>query len=232
MIDDDPALLRALQVALGAAGHQVTVASTGQQGLARAVASAPDVVVLDLGLPDMDGLSVCRRLRAWSDVPVLVLSATGSEERKVAALDGGADDYVTKPFGMAELEARIRAAVRHRHSQPDEIGPAVMTVGRLSVDRVHHEVRLDGAAIELTAKEFDVLAFLATHQDKVCTHQMILVAVWGTTYLREAQYLHAYVHRLRRKLGDDSSLLIRTAPGIGYALARPDGDASPAPAPI
>jgi len=222
VIDDDPALLRALRVGLGAAGHEVTTAANGQEGLALAVSSAPEAIILDLGLPDMDGLTVCRRLRAWSDVPILVLSATGSEDRKVAALDGGADDYVTKPFGMSELEARIRAALRHRRAGTEDPLPVVMTIGRLVLDRAHYQASLDGGPVELTAKEFDVLAFLAAHAGKVCTHQMILSAVWGTTYLREAQYLHAYVHRLRRKLGDESGVLIRTAPGIGYSLAIAD----------
>jgi len=229
VVDDDPALLRALRLGLGAAGHQVVVAASGEQGLAEATRSSPDVVILDLGLPDMDGLTVCRRIRAWSDVPIVVLSATGSEDRKVTALDGGADDYVTKPFGMAELEARIRAALRHRRAEADPGSPTEITVGPLTVDRTHHEARLAGVPVELTAKEFDVLAFLATHAEKVCTHQMILGAVWGTTYSREAQYLHAYVHRLRQKLGDASGIQIRTAPGIGYVLGVTEEAAPPEP---
>ena len=143
-------------------------------------------MVLDLGLPDIDGLIVCQRIREWSDVPIVVLSATGAEERKVAALDGGADDYVTKPFGMAELDARLRTAIRHRNPEPADQPPALLTLGSLELDLVHHETRLDGVSIELTSKEFEVLAFLGRHPGKTCTHQMILRAVWvrGTTERR------------------------------------------------
>ena len=136
----------------------------------------------------------------------------------MAALNGGADDYVTKPFGMAELEARIRTAIRHRAPVPDESPASVLEVGALQLDLVHHEARLSGTPVELTTKEFEVLSFLARHVGRTCTHQMILSAVWGTGYGREAGYLHAYVHRLRQKLGDRSGALIRTAPGIGYSL--------------
>jgi two-component system KDP operon response regulator KdpE len=176
------------------------------------------VVVLDLGLPDMDGHAVCKRIRQWSEVPIIILSASGNEDGKVAALDGGADDYVTKPFGMAELEARIRTALRHRPA--DSGGPelAQISVGALELDLVHHEVHRDGIPVDLTTKEFEVLAYLARHAGKTCTRQMILKAVWGTGYGGEAQYLHAYVHRLRQKLEDSSGTLIRTLPGVGYTL--------------
>jgi two-component system KDP operon response regulator KdpE len=167
----------------------------------------------------VDGLTVCRRIRQWSDVPIVVLSATDAEDRKVAALDGGADDYVTKPFSMAELEARIRTAIRHRRTNPDEQSPAEISIGPLRLDMVHREARLEETNIELTSKEFDVLSYLAQHAGKTCTHQMILVAVWGAAYAGEAQYLHAYVHRLRQKLHDPSGRLLRTAPGIGYSLS-------------
>jgi two-component system KDP operon response regulator KdpE len=217
VVDDDRSLLRVLRVSLPARGHEVLVAASGQEGLAKAAVDSPDVVVLDLGLPDLDGLEVCRRIRQWSQVPVIVLSATGSEDRKVAALDGGADDYVTKPFGMAELEARIRAALRHGHPRHDE-DEAELAVGWLELDLVHHEARSAGRPLELTAKEFDLLAFLARHAGKVCTHQMILQEVWGTGYQSEAQYLRVYVHRLRHKLGDEDGRFLRTAPGVGYAL--------------
>jgi two-component system, OmpR family, KDP operon response regulator KdpE len=218
VIDDDPALLRALRVGLRASGHEVVTAANGEQGIAQATVSSPDVVILDLGLPDVDGLAVCRRIRQWSEVPIVVLSATGSEDRKVAALDGGADDYMTKPFGMAELGARIRTAIRHRRGDPAEAASTTVTLGVLELDLVHHETRLDGSTVELTAKEFDVLSFLARHAGRICTHEMILSAVWGAGYGREAQYLHAYVHRLRQKLHDPTGDLIRTAPGVGYVL--------------
>ena len=219
VIDDDPSLLRALRLGLRAQGHEVVTATNGEQGLAQTALVAPDVVVLDLGLPDLDGLTVCKRIRQWSDVPIVVLSATGAEERKVAALDGGADDYVTKPFGMAELEARIRSALRHRRAEPAGETPASVTAGALNLDLVHREARVGDAPVRLTTKEFDVLSYLVRYAGKTCTHQMILVAVWGTGYGREAQYLHAYIHRLRQKLTDPAGTLIRTVPGVGYVLA-------------
>jgi len=226
VIDDDPSLLRALRLGLQASGHQVITAVNGEQGLSQAAIASPDVVVLDIGLPDIDGQAVCRRIRQWSEVPIIILSASGTEDRKVAALDGGADDYVTKPFGMAELEARIRTAIRHRASEPDGQAPSTITIGSLDIDFVHHQTHVEGRPVDLTAKEFEVLSFLARHAGKTCTHQMILSAVWGTGYGREAQYLHAYVHRLRQKLHDGSGALIRTAPGVGYSL-NPDPVAAP-----
>ena len=217
VVDDDRALLRALRLALSSKGHQVTVVGTGEEGLSKIAVDSPEVVVLDLGLPDVDGLEVCRRVRQWSEVPIIVLSAIGLEDKKVAALDNGADDYVTKPFGMAELEARIRTALRHRQSTSGENGE--LTVGELRLDLVHRQGQLGGQPLELTAKEFDLLAFLARHAGKVCTHQMILSQVWGGGYGDEAEYLRVYVHRLRRKLGDPEGRMLRTAPGIGYLLA-------------
>jgi two-component system KDP operon response regulator KdpE len=226
VVDDDPALLRALRIALQNEGHEFHSATTGERGISEVSLVSPDVVVLDLGLPDTDGLAVCTRIREWTDVPIIVLSATDSEARKVAALDAGADDYVTKPFSMAELEARIRAALRHgRTSAGDQ--PAELVVGTLEVDLVHREARLGGAPMHLTAREFDLLAYLARYAGKVCTHQMILDAVWGHAYAHETQYLHSYIHRLRQKLSKDATgVRIETAPGIGYVLrdaAPPDG---------
>ncbi|MHB1582346.1 MAG: response regulator transcription factor [Acidimicrobiales bacterium] len=217
LVDDDAALLRALRIALSARGHVVVLARTGTEGVDQASLTDPDVVVLDLGLPDLDGVEVCRRLRQWSQVPVIVLSAAGNEERKVAALDSGADDYVTKPFGMPELEARLRAALRRSAAAREPAVPAVLQVGRLGVDLVHHMAEVDGTRLELTGREFDLLAYLARHAGKICTHQMILHDVWGQGYASEAHYLRVYAHRLRRKLGDAGSML-RTQPGIGYQL--------------
>ena len=218
VIDDDRALLRALRVGLSARGHEVILAASAEEGLSKAALEAPEVVVIDLGLPDRDGLEVCRRIREWSEVSMIVLSATGLEARKVAALDGGADDYVTKPFGMAELEARIRTALRHRRPE-GEPGGGRLAVGPLTLDLVHHEAQMGGNPIELTAKEFDLLAFLARHAGKVCTHQMILGQVWGAEYGSESEYLRVYVHRLRRKLGDTEGRFLRTTPGIGYSVS-------------
>jgi two-component system KDP operon response regulator KdpE len=218
VVDDDSSLQRALQLALEHGGYEVISATTGEAGISETGFSSPDVVVLDLGLPDLDGVSVCRRIREWSDVPIIVLSATVAELRKVAALDEGADDYVTKPFSMAELEARIRAVLRARKAATrDEI--AELNVGLLNVDLVHREARVGTDQLRLTSREFDLLAFLARHVDKVATHQMILEAVWGSPFAKETQYLHAYVHRLRQKIGDNASIAITTVPGIGYSLA-------------
>jgi two-component system KDP operon response regulator KdpE len=216
VVDDDRSLARALSIALGARGHELVVARNGADGVAQVSLSTPDVVILDLGLPDMDGIEVCRRIRQWTKVPVIVLSAAGTESRKVTALDAGADDYVTKPFGMAELEARLRVALRRTPAgAPD--APSVVAVGPLEIDLVHHMAHLHGTVLDLTAREFDLLAYLARHTGKVCTHQMILRDVWGSAYGTEAHYLRVYAHRLRRKLGDAGHLL-RTQPGIGYQL--------------
>jgi len=216
VVDDDRALLRALRVGLAARGHDVVTAGTGEEGLSRAALEGPEVVVLDLGLPDADGIDVCRRLRRWSEVPVIVLSATGLEDRKVAALDSGADDYVTKPFGMKELEARIRAALRRRRA---DAGVPEVRVGLLHLDLVHHEARYEGHPVPLTAREFDLLAYLARHAGRICTHQMILEHVWGDGYGEETAYLRVFVYRLRRKLGDREGRFLRSVPGIGYSLS-------------
>jgi two-component system KDP operon response regulator KdpE len=220
LVDDDDALQRALRIGLSARGYEVVAARTGTEGLTQAALERPDVVVLDLGLPDLDGLEVLRRLRQWSSIPVIVLSAAGSESRKVAALDAGADDYVTKPFGMAELEARLRVALRRR--EPAEPGPSVLVVGPLDLDLVHHSARRNGHPLDLTAREFDLLSFLARHVGQVCTREMILSAVWGPGY-GDAHHLRVYVHRLRRKLGPAGDLL-RTRSGIGYELVESAAD--------
>ncbi len=217
VVDDDRSLLRALRVGLSARGHIVTLAVSAEEGLSKVALESPEIVILDLGLPDIDGLEVCHRIRQFSDVPIIVLSATSLEDRKVKALDGGANDYVTKPFGMAELEARIRTAIRNRPVD-SEIIEGKVVVGELEVDLVHHQAQFLGNQVELTAKEFDLLAFLAQHAGKVCTHQMILGQVWGGEYSSESEYLRVYIYRLRRKLGDTEGHLLRTSPGIGYSI--------------
>jgi two-component system KDP operon response regulator KdpE len=229
VIDDDASLLRALRLGLKADGHDVTTAANGESGLSQAALTSPDVIVLDMGLPDLDGLVVCQRIRQWSDVPIIVLSAAGDEDRKIAALNGGANDYVTKPFSMAELEARIRAVLRARSPDADDEVPSSLSIGTLELDLVHHETHRSGVKVELTSKEFNLLAFLARHAEKTCTYQMILGAVWGPGYSDESQYVHAYVHRLRAKLDDESGTLIQTAPGIGYSL-HPDSPPMTLPA--
>jgi two-component system KDP operon response regulator KdpE len=215
LVDDDEALLRALRIGLAARGYDIEQARTGADGVTQASLAQPDVIVLDLGLPDIDGVEVCRRIRQFSAVPIIVLSAAATEQRKVAALDLGADDYITKPFGMAELEARLRVALRRGQRATDS--PTELSVGVLSLDLVHHMARVAGRDLDLTAKEFDLLAFLARHAGKVCTHHMILAGVWGPGYGNESQYLRVYAHRLRRKLGDHGAML-RTQPGVGYQL--------------
>lgn len=220
VIDDDHSLLRALRLGLEAEGHEVTTAPNGERGISLTALQAPDVVVLDLGLPDLDGLVVTQRIRQWSDVPIIILSATGDPDRKIEALNIGADDYVTKPFSMGELEARIRAVLRSRTSDAAEVTTPVLSVGPIEIDLVHHDVHLNGQKVDLTAKEFNVLAYLARNAGLTCTHQMILGAVWGAGYGDEAAYVHAYVHRLRQKLNDEAGTLIQTTPGIGYSLEK------------
>ena len=221
-VDDDAALLRALRIGLKALGHKVVSAENGERGLAEAALAAPEVIVLDLGLPDLDGMEVCRRIRQWSNVPIIVLSADGTDDRKIAALNGGADDYMTKPFSMGELEARLRVALRHR-PQPEADDAKALDVGALHLDLVHHEARIGTAPVELTAREFALLSFLARHAGKVCTHQMILQSVWGPRYGSETEYLRVYTYRLRRKLGVIEGVELRTVPGIGYRLTTPEG---------
>jgi len=219
IVDDDPSLLKALRIGLRARGDEVVSALNGTEAVTQVALESPDLVILDLGLPDLDGIEVCRRIRNFSQVPIVVLSAYGDERRKVEALDSGADDFVTKPFGMAELEARLRVALRHSAARTgDAPVDTELVLGRLHVDLVHHMVELDGAPVSLTAKEFELLAYLARHAGKVCTHHMILKDVWGPGYGEESNYLRVYAHRLRKKLGDDEGVMVRTVPGIGYQL--------------
>ncbi len=217
VVDDDLSLCKALRIGLSARGYDVVVARTAEDGISQVALVSPDVVLLDLGLPDLDGTQVCRRVREWSSVPIVVLSASGDEQRKVAALDGGADDYVTKPFGMAELEARIRVALRHSRAVA-AAEPTEIVVGDLELDLVGHAGRFGGRDLELTSREFDFLAYLARRAGKVCTQHMILRDVWGAEYGGESHYLRVYAHRVRRKLGEPAGEMLRTHPGIGYQL--------------
>jgi two-component system KDP operon response regulator KdpE len=229
VVDDDPALVKALRIGLTARGDDVVTAHSGHDAIAQVALLSPDLVILDLGLPDLDGLEVCRRIREFSNIPVVVLSAYGDEQRKVEALDGGADDFITKPFGMAELEARLRVAIRHAASRSGNGSepPATVQVGPLDIDVVHHMATLNGVALALTSREFDLLAYLARYAGKVCTHHMILKDVWGPGYGAESNYVRVYAHRLRRKLEDDEGIILRTVPGIGYQLlAGPHGSGS------
>ncbi len=228
VVDDDPALRRVMKIALEALGYEVGLAATGAAGLSEAALGSPLAVVLDLGLPDMDGVEVCKRLREWSEVPVIVLSADATEDRKIEALDSGADDYVTKPFSMGELQARLRVALRRseRASSGEQLEAAgVIEVGPLRLDQLHHEAWLEGRPLELTGREFAFLAYLARNEGRVCTQHMILSAIWGPGYVRETQYLREYAYRLRRKLGDDEGTMLRTRPGIGYQLVADEPEA-------
>ena len=218
IIDDDKQIRRLLRLALEGAEHQVFEAETGQAGLEEIAYRRPDIVLLDLGLPDMDGLKVLRRLREWSDVPVLILSVRDEPDEKVAALDAGADDYVTKPFDTAELLARVRAAQRRSLT---ETGEPVFTSGPLCVDFAARQVRLNDVEVKLTPTEYSLLRVLVQNAGKVVTHRQLLRTVWGEKAESQAQYLRVYVTHLRKKLephGDTPSL-IKTEVGIGYRLS-------------
>jgi two-component system, OmpR family, KDP operon response regulator KdpE len=223
IVDDDPELLAVCRVGLQALGHIVHTAETGRDGLAETAVRRPEVIVLDLGLPDMDGVDVCRRIRAWSTTPIVVLSADSTEDRKVEALEAGADDYVTKPFGMRELSARLRVALRHHAAADAGHGGTELTVGPLHLDLVHYHASVGGRAVDLTAREFEFLAFLARHAGKVCTRRMILENVWGPGYGAELSYLKVYAYRIRRKLGDEDGRILQSDPSVGYRLADPSG---------
>jgi two-component system KDP operon response regulator KdpE len=223
VVDDEPPITRALSAALTARGYRTRVAATGRRALDEAAVSDPAAVILDLGLPDLDGMDVLRRLRAWSEVPVIVLTAEGADDIKVRALDEGADDYVTKPFSTPELLARLRVALRHR-SRPGVDGMSradapVLTVGDVVIDVAHHTAEVGGRRLDLTPKEFGFLALLARHAGKVLTHRMILQEVWGPEYGTESEYLRVYASQLRKKLGEDRSRpRLVTEPGVGYRL--------------
>jgi two-component system KDP operon response regulator KdpE len=222
VVEDDRAVTRVVSAALRNRGYAVTSATTGQAALEAAEQQDPDVVVLDLGLPDIDGIEVCSRLRAWSTVPIIVVTADGADERKVLALDEGADDYVTKPYSMPELLARIRVALRHRRAL-GAVDQPVLEVGDLSIDIPHHTVTLAGTPVELSPKEFALLGLLARHAGKVLTHRALLEGVWGPDAVDETQYLRVYAGQLRKKLGDDPARpRLVTEAGVGYRLVDPD----------
>jgi two-component system KDP operon response regulator KdpE len=216
VVDDEPQIRRALRTSLEAHGYEVVTVGTGQEGVLGAAELSLDLVLLDLGLPDMDGTDVIRRIRAFSDVPVIILSVRETQLDKVKALDAGADDFVTKPFGMEELLARARAAMRR--AQPDESAPAVLTFGVLKVDLARRLVSTGGSPVHLTPTEYALLEAFVTNQGKLLTHQWLLRRVWGQGYGTETSYLRTYVRTLRKKLGDDAAApeLITTEPGVGY----------------
>jgi len=220
LIEDEASMRRFLRPALAAQGYQVVEATTGAEGLLLAASHNPDLVMLDLGLPDLDGIEVTRRLRAWMTAPIIILSARGQETDKVQALDAGADDYLTKPFGLQELLARIRVARRHARTGESDTGEAVFTVGPLQVDLARRRVLVSEREVRLTPTEYKLLVALVRHAGKVLTHQHLLKEVWGPGRAGQTQYLHVYMGHLRTKLEADPARprLLVTEPGVGYRL--------------
>jgi two-component system KDP operon response regulator KdpE len=221
VIDDEPQIHRFLRPALELADYAVEQALTGAEGLRLAAARSPDAVLLDLGLPDIDGQEVLTRLRAFSRVPVIVLSARDRPAEKIAALDSGADDYVEKPFDVGELLARIRAALRHAIAR--EGAEPLFAQDGLEIDLLRRAVRADGAEVALSPREYDLLAMLARAPGRVLTHRQLLTAVWGPAHVEDVQYLRVYIGHLRQKLGPVAGALIATEPGVGYRLVQRRG---------
>jgi two-component system, OmpR family, KDP operon response regulator KdpE len=221
VVDDEPQILRALQLKLHGAGYAVDTASTASEARIKASMRPPQAIILDVLLPDGRGTEVCRELRTWSQVPILVLSAVGEEQEKIAALDAGADDYVTKPFSGDELLARLRAALRRTRpsTQP------VVRVGDLRIDLERRHVTMDDTEVQLTPIEYDLLRLLAENEGKLMTHPTILREIWGPAYAEESNYLHVYVSHLRRKIEPDPARprYILNQPGVGYRLVDPFG---------
>jgi two-component system KDP operon response regulator KdpE len=220
VVEDELTMVRLLKAALGSEGFRVVEASSGQEALRQAATRAPDVVVLDLGLPDMDGLEVTRRLREWSPVPIIVVSARGQEGDKIKALDAGADDYVTKPFAVGELLARMRVALRHAAQTSQETGDSTVCVGGLRIDRLRRQVFVDETEVRLTPIEYRLLSALAQYPGRVLTHEQLLRGVWGPGYTQQRHYLRVYMAQLRHKLERDPSRprYLLTEPGVGYRL--------------
>jgi two-component system KDP operon response regulator KdpE len=219
LIEDEPQIRRFLRATLGSHGYRLHEAETGEDGLIEAASRQPDVVILDLGLPDVDGLQVIRRLRVCSKVPIIVLSARGQEGDKVAALDAGADDYVSKPFAVGELLARLRVALRH--AAAGESGEPTFTVGDLTVDQIKRQVRVDGREVHLTPIEYRLLTLLVRHSGRVVSQRQLLKEVWGPGQTEQTHYLRVYMGTLRRKLEKDPARprYLLTEPGVGYRLA-------------
>jgi two-component system KDP operon response regulator KdpE len=218
-IEDDPQIRRFLRTGLESHGFQVHEAETGAAGVAETANRKPDIVILDLGLPDMDGVEVVKKIREWSALPVIVLSARATETDKVAALDAGADDYLTKPFGLGELLARIRVALRHAQGVAQETG-GVFAVANLRVDLAHRRIHVDGREVHLTPIEYRLLAALVKHAGKVLTHRQLLKEVWGPAYVERSHYLRVHMAALRHKLEADPARpsFLLTEAGVGYRL--------------
>jgi len=217
VIDDEAQIRKFLDIGLRAEGYEVVLAANAEEGLAKAATRSPDLVILDIGLPDREGYEVLKELRQWTQVPVLMLSVRDAESEKVRALDAGANDYVTKPFGIQELMARLRALLRNRPGEPE---PAAQRYddGRLAIDLARREVQLDGEALALTRKEYAVLAMLLRHAGRVVTQQQLLREIWGPTHVQDTHYLRIVLGKLRQKLGDDPAepRWLKTEPGVGY----------------
>lgn len=222
VVDDEPQIHRFLRPSLTAAGYEVVEAATGAEALKAVATQAPDLVILDLGLPDMDGKDVIASLRGWSDIPIVILSARDRESEKIAALDLGADDYIEKPFGIGELTARIRTALRHR-GRRDAI-PTVMDIDGLIIDPVKRLVSRGGETVHLTPKEYDLLLLLARHAGRVVTHRTLLTSVWGPAHGDDLHYLRVFIGQLRQKIEHDPTQprIVRTEPGVGYRMAEPE----------
>ncbi|MCL4806023.1 MAG: response regulator transcription factor [Anaerolineae bacterium] len=220
VVDDEPQIRKLLETGLGGYGHDVITAATGEQALTLVAQRKPDLVVLDVNLGrEPDGLEVCRRLREWSRVPIIILSVRGDEATKVRALDAGADDYVTKPFGMEELRARIQAVTRRAVVEPGGSGDTIIRAGALELDLVNRRARVAGEEVHFTPQEYDILRLLATHPGKIMTHRSILIAVWGPEYADMTHYVRIYVNQIRKKLGENPTAGVRyilNEPGIGY----------------
>jgi two-component system, OmpR family, KDP operon response regulator KdpE len=220
LIEDDPQIRRFLRTSLGVQGYELIEAETGNDGLALAASQVPEVVILDLGLPDLEGIEVIRRLREWSSMPIIILSARGQERDKVANLDAGADDYLTKPFGMAELLARIRVALRRKLPAEEGKPVPVFALGDLKVDFERRRVFRGQEEIHLTPIEYKLLSVLVKYRGKVVTHSQLLKEVWGPAYTGQNPYLRIFILNLRRKLEDDPTrpYYLITEPGVGYRL--------------
>jgi len=221
LVEDDPQIRHFLRKALPNHGYRLFEAASGREGLREAETRMPDIIILDLGLPDLDGLEVIQRLREWTTMPIVVLSARGQERDKVAALDAGADDYLSKPFGIAELLARLRVALRHAARTAEERDDLPVTVGNLHIDLVHRRVVVSDREIHLTPIEYRLLATLAKHAGKILTQRQLLTEVWGPPYADQAHYLRVYMAQLRRKVEADPTRpkYLLTEAGVGYRLA-------------
>jgi two-component system KDP operon response regulator KdpE len=221
LIEDEVQIRRFLRAALDSQGFRLIEAATGTDGLAAAATRQPEIIILDLGLPDMDGLEVIRRVREWSTIPIIILSARGQERDKITALDAGADDYVAKPFGVGELLARMRVALRHVARSVSESGESKFSVGDLQVDLAQRQVTVAGQPVHLTPIEYRLLATMVRHAGKLLTHHQLLNEVWGPSHTEQAHYLRVYTAQLRRKLEADPARprYVLTEPGVGYRLA-------------